>query len=331
MRAVLLTRTGAPEVLEQTELPKPEPGQGEVVIAVEASALNYADLMQRQGIYTKAASLPTVPGIECAGTIKKLGRGVDGWRIGDRVCTLVSGGGYADYVAARADQLMPIPEGFDFVTAAALPEAACTVWSNLIDICRLGGRERLLVHGGAGGIGSFAIQVAAARGSTVFATAGSRAKLNLCEELGASRAISYGNEDFVTVVQEATNGHGVDVILDNMGASYLRRNLSALAVDGRLAMIGLQGGKDIELSLSELFAKRASLFTTSLRDRPASEKARIVRGVLRDIWPLIATGTVKPVIDRTFALGEAAQAHRYMESGQHAGKIVLTAHAYSDS
>ncbi|SFU19423.1 NAD(P)H-quinone oxidoreductase [Mesorhizobium sp. YR577] len=331
MRAVLLTRTGAPEVLEQAELPKPKPGLGEVVIAVEAAALNYADLMQRQGIYTKAASLPTVPGIECAGTIIDIGREVDGWRIGDRVCTLVSGGGYAEYVTVRADQLMPVPEGLDFITAAALPEAACTVWSNLIDICRLDSGESLLIHGGAGGIGSFAIQVAAARGSTVFATAGSHAKLSLCEELGASRAISYREEDFVTVVQEATNGHGADVILDNMGASYLRRNLDALAVDGRLAMIGLQGGKDVELSLGELFAKRASLFTTSLRDRPTREKARIVQGVLRDIWPLIASGTVRPVIDRTFALGEAAHAHRHMESGRHTGKIVLTVRENSNS
>lgn len=329
MRVVTLSRIGAPEVLELAESARPRPGEGEVLIEVSAAALNYADLMQRQGSYSKAAALPTVLGIECSGAIVELGSRAGDWSIGDRVCALIPNGGYAEYVVARADQLMSIPDGLGLLEAAALPEAACTVWSNLIDICRLARGETLLVHGGAGGIGSLAIQVAAARGCTVLATAGSKAKLELCERLGAKRTISYREEDFVAVVREATGGRGADVILDNMGAAYFRRNLSALAIDGRLAVIGLQGGKQVEFSLGEMFAKRASLFTTSLRDRAPSEKARIVEGVLRDVWPLVAAGAARPIIDRAFPLEQAARAHEYMQSGQHTGKIVLTVNSNS--
>lgn len=327
MRAVVLTRTGASNVLELVERERPRAGQGEVVIETAAAALNYADLMQRKGIYDEAAALLTVLGIECSGIIAETGEEVCGWKKGDRVCTLTQGGSYAQFVAVHADLLMPIPEGIDLRDAAALPEAACTVWSNVIDICSLRDGETILVHGGAGGIGSFAIQVAAAWGAKVFATAGSASKLELCQQLGAHRAIFYRDEDFQAVVARETDGHGADVILDNMGAAYLERNIGALAADGRLAIIGLQGGKDVAFSLGDLFARRASLFTTSLRDRPVAEKARIVRGVLNDIWPLVTARKVRPLIDRIFDLEEAARAHEYMESGSHAGKILLTTSA----
>ena len=323
MRAVLLARTGAPDVLEPVERDRPRPAAGEVVVEIAAAALNYADLMQRKGIYGKASALPTVLGIECSGVVAEVGDGVSGWSVGDLVCTLTPGGAYAEFVAVRADQLMPVPEGVTLRDAAALPEAACTVWSNLLDICAMRAGDAVLVHGGAGGIGSFAIQVAAARGARVFATAGSAEKMALCERLGAAHAISYRDEDFPEVVAAQTGGRGADVILDNMGAAYFAPNLRALAVDGRLAIIGLQGGKEVSFSLGDLFAKRASLFTTSLRDRPAQEKARIVRGVLADIWPLVAAGRVRPVVDRVFALRDAASAHEYMEAGGHAGKILL--------
>ena len=323
MRAVLLAETGGPDVLEFVERERPRPATGEVVVEIAAAALNYADLMQRKGVYTKAAALPTVLGIECSGVVAEVGEGVSGWSPGDRVCTLTPGGAYAEFVAVRADQLMPVPQGVSLTEAAGLPEAACTVWSNLIDICALRAGEAVLVHGGAGGIGSFAVQVASAWGARVFATAGSADKMALCERLGAARAISYRDEDFPAVVKAGTDGRGADVILDNMGAAYFARNVDALAVDGRLAIIGLQGGKDVAFSLGDLFARRASLFTTSLRDRPAAEKARIVRGVVDDIWPLVAAGRVRPIIDRTFPLPQAAAAHEYMETGSHAGKILL--------
>lgn len=323
MRAVLLNETGGPHVLRLVERERPQAGRDEVVIKIAAAALNYADLMQRKGIYGKAAALPTVLGIECSGTVIETGEGVTSWAIADRVCTLTPGGSYAEYVSVRADQVMPVPEGVSLQDSAALPEAACTIWSNLIDICSLKSGETMLVHGGAGGIGSFAIQVGAAWGVKVLATAGSADKLDLCRELGVARAISYRNELFEQVVKDETAGHGADVILDNMGADYFKRNLQALAVDGRLAIIGLQGGKDVAFSLGDLFARRASLFTTSLRDRSTVEKARIVRGVINDIWPLVAAGKVRPVIDRTFKLEAAAEAHEYMESGSHAGKILL--------
>lgn len=324
MRTILLTRTGAPNVLELVERKRPRPAPDEVVVRIAAVALNYADLMQRKGIYGKASGLPAVLGIECSGVVAEIGERVVGWSLGDAVCTLVPGGAYAEFVAVRADQLMPVPGGIELRDAAALPEAASTAWSNILDICRLRQGEAVLVHGGAGGIGSFAIQLATACGARVFATAGNAEKMALCERLGATRAISYRLEDFPVVVRVETGGHGADVILDNMGADYFARNIQTLAVDGRLAIIGLQGGKDISFSLGDLFARRASVFTTSLRDRPAAEKVRIVRGVVDEIWPLIEAKKIRPVIDRTFALEEAALAHEYMETGRHAGKILLT-------
>ncbi|KAB0268044.1 NAD(P)H-quinone oxidoreductase [Microvirga brassicacearum] len=323
MRAVVLSEVGTPDKLTLMDVEAPLPREHEVTIAVTAAALNYSDLLQRQGIYSKAAALPTILGIECSGTITQMGSKVTGWQVGDPVCALVTGGAYAERVVAPASQLMPVPAGIDLVAAAAMPEAACTIWSNLIDICSMKAGDTVLVHGGAGGIGSFAIQVASAIGATVFATAGDATKLARCVAMGAERAISYRDDDFVKVLQAETGNRGADVILDNMGASYLQRNLAALAMDGRIAMIGLQGGTDVRFSLREMFAKRASLITTSLRDRTAAEKQRIVSGACRDLWPLLERGQVVPVIDRTFPLTDARAAHQYMETAQHVGKILL--------
>lgn len=324
MHAILLPRTGGPDVLEWREVETPRAAPGEVVIAVTAAALNYSDLLQRRGTYSLGIPLPLILGIECSGTVAELGEGVEGWQTGDRVCALVAGGAYAERVAVPAAQLLPVPAGIDPVMAAGLPEAACTVWSNLLDIARLKPGECVLIHGGAGGIGSFAIQTARAMGCRIFATAGGETKLERCRQFGADRAISYRDEDFVAVIRAETDGKGVDVILDNMGAPYLARNISALAHDGRIAMIGLQGGRMAEINLGQMMGLRASLFTTSLRDRPLAEKARIVAGVRRDLWPLLEQGRIEPVIDRAIALPDAQKAHEHMENGDHVGKILLT-------
>jgi putative PIG3 family NAD(P)H quinone oxidoreductase len=324
MRAVILPHTGGPKALVLAEVPDPHPSSGEVVIDVHATALNFADLLQRKGAYGTPTTLPGILGIECSGTILALGPDVEGWNVGDEVCALVSGGAYAERVAVPATQLLRRPRDVDLVAAAALPEAACTVWSNLVDIAALRAGDVLLVHGGAGGIGTFAIQAARAIGARVFATAGGIEKMQRCVEFGAERAISYRDEDFVAVVKDATGQRGADVILDNMGAAYLIRNIEALAPDGRIAMIGLQSGRDAEIPLGRMMAKRASLFTTSLRDRALDAKARIVEGVRRDLWPLVERGAIAPMIDRIFPLAEMAEAHRYMESGSHVGKIVVS-------
>ncbi|MFT3820946.1 MAG: NAD(P)H-quinone oxidoreductase [Rubrivivax sp.] len=324
MKAIVLEAFGGPEMLRLRELPPPVAGAGEVVVRVAATALNHADLLQRSGTYTKGAEVGMVIGMECSGTIESVGSGVAGWQVGDRVCALVSRGAYAELVAAPATQVMPIPAGIDALAAAALPEVAATVWSNIVDIGRLAAGESLLVHGGAGGVGSIAIQVAAAMGANVCATAGGAAKLARCRELGAARAIDYRSEDFVAAVRDETGGRGADLILDNMGAAYLDRNIDALAPDGRIVMIGLQGGREATLSLARLMGKRATLHATSLRDRPAAAKARIIEGVVRDLWPLVAAGRVRPVVDRVFALDDMAAAHRYLEQGAHVGKVLVT-------
>jgi putative PIG3 family NAD(P)H quinone oxidoreductase len=323
MKGVVLEQFGGPEALTWRDVEAPRAGPGEVVLLTRAAALNFADLLQRKGTYGIGQALPRIIGYECSGTVVEIGADVQDWAVGDQACALVSGGAYAERVLVPAAQLLPIPHGIDIVAAAALPEAACTVWSNLIDIAGLGAGETLLVHGGAGGIGSFSIQAGKAIGARVFATAGSVDKLARCREFGADRAISYDEEDFVAVLTTETGGQGADVILDNMGAAYLRRNVAALAPDGRIAMIGLQGGRDAEIALGAMMGKRASLFTTSLRDRPDKAKARIVAGVRRDLWPHVASGAIRPVIDRSFALADAAAAHRYMETGSHVGKIML--------
>jgi putative PIG3 family NAD(P)H quinone oxidoreductase len=322
MHAIVIREPGGPEVLEWAEAPDPVPGSGEVLIDVVASAVNRADIMQRQGHYPPPPGAPDIPGLECAGRVAELGRGVTGWKVGDEVCALLSGGGYAEKVVAPAGQLLPVPRGLELHEAAALPEVACTVWSNVFDIAHLSPGEILLVHGGASGIGTFAIQLATAYGARVFTTA-SKAKHERLLAYGADRAIDYRDEDFVEIVRTETGGYGTDVVLDNMGAKYLARNVDVLARNGRLMTIGLQGGRKAELDLAALLGKCGSIGATSLRSRPATEKARIVADVRENVWPAIEAGKVRPVIDRAFAMQDAAEAHRYLDSGEHIGKVLL--------
>ena len=323
MRAIVITAPGGPDVLRWGDVPDPEAQPGQVVLDVAASAVNRADLLQRQGHYQPPADAPPWPGLECSGTVSMLGDGVTGWAVGDQACALLSGGGYAERVAVPVGQLLPIPRGLDLVTTAALPEVTCTVWSNVFMTAGLRPGEVLLVHGGAGGVGTAAIQLGRAVGATVAATAGSAEKLARCGALGATILVNYHDEDFVTAVQEATNGRGADVILDVVGARYLDRNLSALAHAGRLIVIGLQGGRTAELDLSALMAKRAAVIATTLRARPAAEKATIVAAVREHVWPLVESGDVRPVVDRVLPMSAAAEAHRVVESGEHVGKVLL--------
>ncbi|MDQ4008830.1 MAG: NAD(P)H-quinone oxidoreductase [Actinomycetota bacterium] len=324
MRAVTFSEPGGVDVLEIGEVPDPSPGAGEVVLDVAASAVNRADLLQRQGLYPPPPGASEVLGLECSGVVAAVGDGVEGWQAGDEVCALLAGGGYAQKVAVPAGQVLPLPRGVDVVTAAALPEVACTVWSNVFMVAGLQRDESFLVHGGAGGIGTFAIQLARALGARVFATAGSPAKLERCRELGADVAISYRDEDFVEVVRTETDGSGVDVILDNMGAKYLDRNLSALATNGRLAIIGMQGGMKGELDIGKLLTKRGAITATSLRGRPVQEKAAIVASVREHVWPLVADGHVRPVVHTSVPLAQAREAHRLLEDGESTGKVLLT-------
>jgi NADPH2:quinone reductase len=302
------------------------PGPGEVRIEVAATAVNRADLMQRQGHYPPPPGASEIIGLECSGTIAELGEGVTDWAVGDQVCCLLSGGGYAEQVLVPAGQLLPIPAGLSVVEAASLPEVACTVWSNAFDIGALQDGEAFLVHGGAGGIGTMAIQAVRALrpASRVMCTAGSAAKLDRCRELGAHVAISYKDEDFVARSKEETGGRGVDVLLDNMGAKYLHRNLDTLAVDGRLVIIGLQGGTKAEINLGAMLPRRLSLHATTLRGRPNQQKAQVVAGTRAELWPAIEDGRIRPVIDCVLPLGDAATAHRSVEESSHVGKVVLT-------
>ncbi|MFF4172058.1 NAD(P)H-quinone oxidoreductase [Streptomyces sp. NPDC001744] len=325
MYAITIPEPGGPEALIWSEVPDPVPGEGEVLVEVAASAVNRADLLQRQGFYDPPPGSSPYPGLECAGRIAALGPGVSGWAVGDEVCALLAGGGYAEKVAVPAGQLLPVPKGIDPVTAAALPEVACTVWSNVFMGARLGPGETLLVHGGASGIGTMAIQLAKAAGARVAVTAGSPGKLERCAGLGADVLIDYREQDFVEELRRATDGAGADVVLDIVGAKYLERNVKALAVNGRLVVIGLQGGTKGELNLGALLAKRGTLMATTLRSRPAREKAAVVAAVREHVWPLIEAGTVKPVVDRTVPLPEAAEGHRALESGGHVGKVLLLA------
>jgi putative PIG3 family NAD(P)H quinone oxidoreductase len=321
MYAVTITQPGGPEVLTWTEVPDPEPGQGEVLVDVAASAVNRADLLQRQGHYDPPPGASPYPGVECSGRIAALGAGVTGWSVGDEVCALLSGGGYAERVAVPEGQLLPVPLGVSVADAAALPEVAATVWANLVAVADLRHGETLLVHGGGSGVGTFAIQFASALGVTVLATARS-AKHPALRKLGA-HPIDYTEVDFVSAVQEATVGRGVDVILDIMGAAYLERNLRALAVDGRLVVIGMQGGRTGEVDLGLLMARRASITATALRSRSVAEKAAIMAGVRAEIWPLIEAGRIHPVIDRIVPMPEAAAAHALVAASDHVGKVLL--------
>lgn len=323
IHAITIPEPGGPEALVWAEVPDPVPAEGEVLVEVAASAVNRADLLQRQGYYDPPRGASPYPGLECSGRIAALGPGVAGWAVGDEVCALLSGGGYAEKVAVPAGQLLPLPEGIDAVTAAGLPEVACTVWSNVFMIAHLRPGDTLLVHGGASGIGTMAIQLAKAAGARVAVTAGSAEKLERCRELGADILINYHEQDFVQELRKATEGAGADVILDIIGARYLDRNVKALAVNGRLAIIGLQGGIKGELNLNALLSKRGAVTATSLRARPEAEKASIVAAVREHVWPLVAAGRVRPVVDRTLPMRDAAEAHRAMEAGGHVGKILL--------
>ncbi len=319
MRAITIPEPGGPEALVWAEVEDPVAGPGEVLVDVVAAGVNRADVLQRQGHYDPPPGASPYPGLECAGRVAAVGEGAGPWRVGDEVCALLAGGGYAERVAVPAGQLLPVPAGCDAVTAAGLPEVACTVWSTVFMGAGLAAGETLLVHGGASGIGTMAVQLGKAAGARVAVTAGSGRKLERCRELGADVLINYREQDFA----EELAG-GADVILDIVGAKYLARNLQALAPGGRLVIIGFQGGVRAEVDLRQLLARRASVSAASLRARPPAEKAEIVAQVREHVWPLLAEGRVRPVVDRRLPLAEAAQAHRAMEAGDHVGKIVLT-------
>jgi putative PIG3 family NAD(P)H quinone oxidoreductase len=323
MHAITIPEPGGPEALVWDEVPDPVPGEGEVLVEVAAGAVNRADILQRQGFYAPPPGASRYPGLECSGRIAALGPGVSGWAVGDEVCALLAGGGYAEKVAVPAGQLLPVPEGVGLRQAAALPEVTCTVWSNVFMVAHLRPGETLLVHGGSSGIGTMAIQLAKAAGARVAVTAGTKDKLDRCAELGAELLINYREQDFVEEIARATDGAGADVILDNMGAKYLGRNIQALAVNGRLAIIGMQGGAKGELDIGALLRKRAAVSATSLRARPLGEKAAIVAAVREHVWPLIADGHVRPVVDREVPMSDAATAHRVVEGSGHIGKVLL--------
>jgi putative PIG3 family NAD(P)H quinone oxidoreductase len=326
MYAITISEPGGPDVLAWSEVPGPTPGDGEVLLDVAAAGVNRADLLQRQGQYPPPKGASDIIGLECSGTIAELGAGVSGWQVGDQVCALLSGGGYAQRVVVPAPQLMRLPQGVDLVSAAGLPEVACTVWSNAVMLGHLGAGETFLVHGGAGGIGTHAIQVGKALGATVAVTAGSAERLAACRELGADITINYREQDFVEAIREATDGRGADVILDNIGAQYLPRNVAALATGGRLLVIGMQGGRSGELDLAQLLAKRALVAATGLRMRPvegADGKGRIAADVTDKLWPLIGEGKVRPVVGQVLPMEQAGEAHRVMEAGRVVGKVLL--------
>lgn len=324
MLAVTIPHPGGPDALVLDEVPEPLPSPTDVRIRVCAAGVNRADVMQRMGHYPPPADAPAYPGLEVSGIIDAVGAEVTGWSVGDEVCALLSGGGYAEQVCVDATLVLPVPRGVSLVDAAALPEVTATVWSNVFLTGQLRPGELLLVHGGSSGIGTMAIQLAHHIGAFVAVTAGSAEKLAVCRELGADVLVNYREQDFVEEVLAASSGRGADVILDNMGAKYLPRNVSALAVSGRLVVIGLQGGRVGELDLGALLAKRGVVAATSLRARPLREKQSIVAGVRQSVWPLIESGEVRPIVHTRLPLAEAAQAHALMESSSHIGKILLT-------
>lgn len=324
MRAISISEPGGPDVLTWTEHPDPRPGRGEVLLDVAATAVNRADLLQRRGHYPPPPGVSEVPGLECSGTVAEVGEGVTDVVVGAEVCALLAGGGYAERVVVPAGQVLPVPSGTDLVTAASLPEVACTVWSNVVLTAGLVAGETLLVHGGAGGIGTHAIQVGKALGARVAVTAGSAERLARCAELGADVLVNYHEQDFVEEVRAATGGRGADVVLDNMGGKYLPRNVSVLARNGRIVVIGMQGGVQGELNLVELLGKCGSVTATTLRYRPVEEKAAIVAEVATQLWPLVEAGTVRPVVHGVLPVERAADAHRALEeSGAVFGKLIL--------
>jgi NADPH2:quinone reductase len=306
------------------DIAKPAPGAGEVLIKVAAAGVNRADLAQALGVYPPPPGASPILGLEVSGTIEALGEGVSGWRAGDAVCALLAGGGYAEYTAAAQECLLRIPKGVSLIDAAALPEAHFTVWTNIMDAARLKPGESVLIHGGSSGLGTAAIQMLAAHGHTVFTTAGSAEKCAACEKLGATHAINYREEDFVDAVKKATNGKGVDVILDMVGGDYIQKNLSAAAIWGRIVNIAYQSGMSANVNFAPMLMKRLSLMATTLRARPNTEKGAIRDALLREVWPLIDAGKIKPVIDTILPLAEAQAAHARMAGSAHIGKILLT-------
>jgi NADPH2:quinone reductase len=324
MKAIEITRPGGPETLRLTERPAPVPGAGEVLIRVEAAGINRPDVLQRKGGYAPPPGASDLPGLEIAGRIEGGDVAGSGFSIGDAVCALLTGGGYAEYCVAPAGQCLPVPAGLSFAEAAALPETYFTVWSNVFDRARLAPGESLLVQGGTSGIGVAAIQLAAALGNAVYATAGSDQKCAACKELGAKRAINYRTEDFVAAIKQETHGRGVDVILDMVAGDYLPREVECLAEDGRLVIIALLGGSRAPLDMNAVLRRRLTVTGSTLRPRPVEFKAAIARRLRAVVWPLIEAGRLKPMLFKTFPLTEASDAHALMESSQHVGKIVLT-------
>lgn len=324
MKAITLPEFGDEDVMTLADVPDPTPRAGEVVLRVAAAGINRADLMQRQGFYPPPPGESELPGLEVSGTVTALGDGVNDWHIGDEACALLSGGGYAEQVAVPAGQLLPVPKGVSLVDAAALPEVACTVWSNVFMVGHLKESEVLLVHGGSSGIGTMAIQLAHAIGARVATTAGSQAKLERCRELGADILINYREQDFVEELRKATDGQGANVILDGIGGSYLPQNIDALAPHGRLVTIGTLGGAKGELNLLKLLQKWGTVTATGLRSRPRTEKAAIVTDVRKNVWPLIDAGRVRPIVHARLPLGDAAQGHRILNESSHIGKVLLT-------
>jgi putative PIG3 family NAD(P)H quinone oxidoreductase len=326
MHAVTIDSSGGPEVLGWGEVPDPVCGPGDVIVDVAAAAVNRADLLQRQGFYPPPPGASDILGLECSGVVSEIGDGVTGWSVGDEVCALLAGGGYAERVAVPAGQLLPRPAGVELATAAGLPEVTCTVWSNVFMLAGLRRGDTFLVHGGSSGIGTMAIQLAVRAGARVFTTAGTAAKLDFCRELGAEVLINHREEDFAERVAEETDGAGVDVVLDIMGAKYLAPNVRSLATGGRLVSIGMQGGTKAELDLGLLMRKRAAVHATTLRSRPATGpggKAEIVAAVRHEVWPDVERGVVRPIIDRRLPMSRAADAHRAVEAGEHIGKVLL--------
>ncbi|UOK72933.1 NAD(P)H-quinone oxidoreductase [Ancylobacter polymorphus] len=324
MTAIGLPTPGGPEALVPVERPVPVPGAGEILVKVAAAGVNRPDVMQRKGLYPPPPGAPDIPGLEIAGEVVALGAGVTRWKLGDKVCALVSGGGYAQYCLADEGSALPVPAGLSMVEAAALPETFFTVWTNVFDLAGLKAGERFLVHGGTSGIGTTAIQLAKAFGATVFTTAGSAEKCEVCRQLGADVAIDYKTEDFVAVVKEKAGGKGVNVILDMVGGSYIARNYEAAAPQARLVQIAFMEGSKVQIDFMRLMLKRLSHMGSTLRSRPKAEKAAIAASLVEKVWPLIEAGKVKPVMDQSFPLEKASEAHARMETSAHIGKIMLT-------
>jgi len=323
MQAIEIAQPGPPDVLRLTSRALPQPAAGEVLIRVSAAGVNRPDVMQRLGMYPPPPGAPDIPGLEVAGTVVKLGNAVSRWKSGDRVCALVAGGGYAEYVTAPWQQCLPIPGDLSMNEAASLPETFFTVWSNVFERARLAAGETLLVQGGSSGIGVTAIQLSRAFGHRVFVTAGSPEKCRICEQLGAERAINYRNEDFVSVTRGLTDGRGVDVILDMVAGDYVPRELQCLADDGRLVIIAFLGGTKTELNMTDILRRRLTITGSALRPRSVEFKAGLARALEEKVWPLVANGTIKPVIHQCYPLGDAREAHATMESSSHVGKLVL--------